>query len=219
MNGRRRPEPHSLALPGAGDKLFAPSAARNVNALCDLLEHVAPREGRALEIASGTGQHVVAFAARLPGLHWQPTEPAPERRASIAAHIAESGLENISAPIPLDATAPGWGARHGGQALVFLANLVHLIPMPQVRVLISEAARALAPAGRLVIYGPFMRAGELTSDGDRAFHAALVAQDPLIGYKDDCDIIDLMQAAGLEMVEAVEMPANNLGLVARRPAT
>lgn len=217
MNGRRRPEPHSLALPGAGGKLIAPSAERNVGALCDLLEHVAPREGRALEIASGTGQHVVAFAARLPGLHWQPTEPAPERRASIAAHIAESGLENISAPIPLDATAPGWGARHGGQALVFLANLLHLIPMPQVEVLVAEAARALAPAGRLVIYGPFMRAGELTSDGDRAFHAALIAEDPAIGYKDDFDVIDLIREAGLELVEAVEMPANNLALVGMRP--
>ena len=62
-----------------------------------------------------------------------------------------------------------------------------------------------------------MRAGELTSEGDRAFHASLTAQDGEIGYKDDREIIAMMQAAGLDLVRVVEMPANNLALVARRP--
>ncbi len=219
MTNEQKPERHSLALPAEAGKLFAPSAERNTGPLCDLLEQVAPRRGRALEIASGTGQHVVAFAARLPGLSWQPTEPDAARRTSIAAYVAESGLTNIAPPIALDATAPGWGAEQAGQSLIFLSNLLHLIPMRQVETLIAEAAQALAPAGRLVIYGPFMRAGELTSEGDRRFHAALVAEDPRIGYKDDRDIMELMQAAGLEIAGAVEMPANNLALVAERPPT
>ena len=217
MTGPDRPEPHSLALPGDGDRLVAPSAARNLGPIRDLLLQVAPRRGRALELASGTGQHVVAFAAALPGLHWQPTELAPDRRASIAAYVAEAGLANVAPPVALDAAAPGWGARQSGQALVFLSNLLHLIAMPRVEILIAEAAQALALGGRLVIYGPFMRAGVLTSDGDRAFHASLVTQDPGIGYKDDFDVMDLMQDAGLEMVEVVEMPANNLALVAEKP--
>jgi len=81
---------------------------------------------------------------------------------------------------------------------------------------IHEAARALAPGGRLVIYGPFMRAGELTSDGDASFHAGLIARDPAIGYKDDFDMMDLIQGAGLDMAEVIEMPANNLALVAQK---
>ena len=202
MTNEQKPERHSLALPAEAGKLFAPSAERNTGPLCDLLEQVAPRRGRALEIASGTGQHVDAA-----------------RRTSIAAYVAESGLTNIAPPIALDATAPGWGAEQAGQSLIFLSNLLHLIPMRQVETLIAEAAQALAPAGRLVIYGPFMRAGELTSEGDRRFHAALVAEDPRIGYKDDRDIMELMQAAGLEIAGAVEMPANNLALVAERPPT
>ena len=64
-----------------------------------------------------------------------------------------------------------------------------------------------------------MRAGELTSEGDARFHATLTAQDPEIGYKDDFDTIDLMQDAGLELVQVLEMPANNLALVAEKPAT
>lgn len=212
------PEPHSHAIAAGGGKLVAPSAARNVGPIGDLLSDVAPGSGTALELASGTGQHIVAFAARLPGLHWQPSEPSAERRASISAHVADSGLSNIAPPVDLDATEPGWGARHGGQALVFLSNLLHLITTPQAETLIREAARALAPQGLLAIYGPFMRAGELTSAGDRAFHASLAAMGTGIGYKDDFDIIDMMQAAGLDMTLVVEMPANNLALIAQKPA-
>lgn len=218
MSDTPKPEPHSHALPGEDGKLVAPSAERNREPLCDLMEHAAPATGEALEIASGTGQHVVGFAARLPGLTWQPSDISAERRASIAAYVAEAGLPNIRPPIDLNAAEPGWGADHAGRALIAVVNLLHLIPMRQVETLIGEAARALARGGRLVVYGPFMRAGELTSEGDRAFHATLVAHDPAIGYKDDFDVMDLMQAAGLDMVEAVEMPANNLALIAEKPA-
>ncbi|TDK43860.1 DUF938 domain-containing protein [Antarcticimicrobium luteum] len=214
----RKTEIASHAVPGEGDKLIAPSAERNLAPICDLLAHVAPTSGKALEIASGTGQHVAAFAARFPDLHWQPSEPDAARRASIDAYAAESGCPNIAPALALDAARPGWGAELSGQNLITLCNLLHLIPMERVEVLIAEAARALAPGGRLVIYGPFMRAGELTSEGDAAFHASLTAQDPRIGYKDDFDVIDLMQEAGLELAEVVEMPANNLALIAQKPA-
>ncbi len=207
----------SQAHKGDGDKLIAPSALRNMDPIRDLMLQVAPPRGRALEIASGTGQHVVAFARALPDLQWQPTEPQAERRASIDAYGREAGLANLAPALDLDAAQPGWAARLGPRDLIVLINLLHLIPMAQVETLIAEAARALAPGGRLVVYGPFMRAGELTSDGDARFHASLVESDPLIGYKDDFDIIDRMQAAGLMLMQAIEMPANNLALIAERP--
>jgi len=207
----------SIAHTGAGDRLLAPSASRNVDAICDLLRVVAPVTGKALELASGTGQHVARFAAILPGLHWQPSEVDPARRASIDAHASDTGFANLAPAIALDATAPGWGAGHSGQTLIFLANLLHLIPEQKAGTLIAETAKALAQSGRLVIYGPFMRGGDLTSDGDRSFHASLIAQDPAIGYKDDFDVVDQMQEAGLDMVDVIEMPANNLALVAAKP--
>lgn len=205
----------SVAAAAGGAKLHAPSAERNAAFIADLLGQTAPRTGIALELASGTGQHVVAFAARLPGLTWHPTDLDPERLASIAAYRAEAGLPNIEAPVALNATAPGWGAAWAVD-LVVLVNLLHLIGTNEARTLIAEAARALNRDGRLVIYGPFLRAGELTSDGDRGFHERLVAADPDIGYKDDFDVMDWMQEAGLEIAEVVEMPANNLAIVARR---
>ncbi|KIC22853.1 MULTISPECIES: DUF938 domain-containing protein [unclassified Leisingera] len=217
MPVRSVPGTASVAEPQGG-KLFAPSAARNAGAICDLLAKVAPPQGRALEIASGTGQHVIEYAARLPGLTWQPTEVDATRRASIQAYAEEAGLPKIAPPIELDATAPGWCADHAGQDLIVLVNLLHLISESEARTLIQEAAAALAPSGRFVIYGPFMRGGNLISEGDRAFHAAITAHDPETGYKDDAEVIRWLQAAGLELVQTVDMPANNLALVSEKRA-
>ncbi len=174
---RKPPQTANVAWPGAGAKLCAPSAERNCTALCDLLSQVAPAQGRALELASGTGQHAVAFARRLPGLHWQPTDPDPGRRASIDAYRADAGLDNLAAAQALDVTLPGWGRARAGQDLIVLCNLLHLISPPEAHVAIHEAAGALAAGGRFVIYGPFTRAGALTSPGDAAFHASLTAHD------------------------------------------
>jgi SAM-dependent methyltransferase len=216
MPVRSVPGTASVATPEAG-KLFAPSAASNMGALGDLLQRVAPTQGHALEIASGTGQHMVGYAARLPGLCWQPTEVDPARRTSIDAYAQEAGLANVLTARALDATSPGWGAQLDRQQdLIVLSNLLHLISAAEVRILISEAASALAPKGRLVIYGPFMRGGTLTSAGDAAFHTSLTAHDPETGYKDDRDTIGWLQAAGLDLVETVEMPANNLALVSEK---
>ncbi len=200
-----------------GGKLFAPSAARNIAPICDLLEGIAPRYGQALEIASGTGQHVVAYARRLPGLTWQPSDVDETRRASVDAYVAEAALDNLRPAALLDATEQDWAQRVEPVDLIVLSNLLHLITEGDAKTLIREAARALKPSGKLCIYGPFMRAEELTSEGDRAFHASLIAHDPEIGYKDDFDTIDWIQNAGLDMTDVIEMPANNLALVAQKP--
>ena len=211
-----KPVSISTAFAGVGDRLKAPAAARNMEAICDLLQEVAPASGNALELASGTGEHVTRFAALLPGLNWQSSDVDATRRASADAYAKDAGVGNLAPAIDLDATASGWGATHAGRSLIFLSNLLHLITDAQAQTLICEAAIALNRGGRLVIYGPFMRGGELTSDGDISFHQSLKARDPLIGYKDDFDVMDMMQETGLDMVDVIEMPANNLVLVAEK---
>ncbi|MGR3635343.1 MAG: DUF938 domain-containing protein [Shimia sp.] len=212
------PDSASVATPDEGGKLFAPSAARNVDAITNLLTEIAPPTGHALEIASGTGQHVVHFAAVLSGLDWQPTEIDASRRASIAAHLAEANLPNVAAPIPLDATAAGWGGRHAGKNLITLSNLLHLVSASEAQTLVTEAAQALAPGGILVIYGPFKRGEALISEGDKSFDDSLRAQDPEIGYKPDATVLEWGKAAGLIPRTPREMPANNLALIWQKPA-
>ncbi len=217
MSRRPLPPSASIVTPGDGARLVAPAASRNVASLCDLLADVVPTEGRALELASGTGQHVTAFAERFPTLDWQPTEIYPDRRASIDAYAA--ALPNTRPAAGLDATQPGWSRGFPDRDLVILINLLHLISWPEAQILIAETAKALAPGGRFVLYGPFMRAGQLTSDGDIRFHTELVRKDPEIGYKDDAQVRSCIEKNGLVVLRIVQMPANNLAFIARKPGT
>lgn len=210
------PPSASVSLPVEGAKLHSPSAMRNAPAIVALLQEVAPAEGRALEIASGTGQHVVAMATALPDLTWHPTDIAPDRLASINAYAAEAGLPNLRPAQYLDAARSGWAAEHEPYDLVYLGNLLHLIPHSDAQAVLAGAAAVLAPEGTLVIYGPFMRAGVLTSKGDQSFDAELRAANPAIGYKDDTWIAGVLNAVGLRHRTLREMPANNISFIARR---
>lgn len=206
----------SVAHPGENGKLRAPAVERNADPILTLLGMHIEGGGRALELASGTGQHAVHFARALPDLDWQPSDIDDERLASIDAWAAEAALPNLRTAIRLDATEAGWATEHAGFDLVLVVNLLHLIAETSAKTVISEAGQALAPGGRLVIYGPFLRGGETTSEGDARFHASLTAQRTGIGYKDDFDVVDWLHDAGLTLIDLVEMPANNLAFVAEK---
>lgn len=213
---RKAPPQASIAHKADGARLHAPSAERNMAPITDILTRYAPAQGPALEIASGTGQHVIHFARALPALEWQPTEIDPDRRASIAAWARDAARPNLRPPVPLDACRAGWAQNHERQALIVLVNLLHLISTAEARALISETAQALASGGRFLIYGPFLRAGKPVSDSDARFHASLQASAPEIGYKDCADVADWLNRAGLELIAQHEMPANNLTLIAEK---
>lgn len=212
-----------LALPDSGAPSegairHAPSAARNLEPIADVLARYLPESGRALELASGTGQHVCGFAARFPVLHWQPSDIDPSALASITARIAQAPRDNLAAPLALDACQPGWAAEIGPFDAICLTNLLHLIAMPEVQTLLAEAALALAPGGRFCLYGPFRRGDELITEGDRAFDASLRAQDPAIGYKDIGEVAAILARHGLREIARQDMPAGNLMLIAECPA-
>jgi predicted O-methyltransferase YrrM len=210
------PPSASIAEAAGGAKLHAPSAARNGPAIVALIQQIAPARGRALEIASGTGQHVAELACALPQIDWHPSEIDPLRIASVDAYVAEAGLENLHSAQQLDATRDGWSAAHRPYDLVHLSNLLHLIPEPAAKAVITEAASAVADNGLLVLYGPFKRGGALTSQGDTTFDAELRAADPAIGYKDDAWVTRVLTQAGLTLIAIREMPANNLAFIASR---
>lgn len=213
---QRLPPNASVATNAGGAKMHAPAAARNANDLAGLIAHYARSAGRALELASGTGQHVVTFAEACPHLTWQPSEVDAERLASIAAYRAEASLDNVLPPLLLDACASNWSEQVPAQDLILTINLAHLVPDAAVKHLIAEAAQALTTNGMLILYGPFKRSGELTSEGDARFDASLRGADPEIGYKDDVRISAWLTAAGLPNIAKAEMPANNLAFVATR---
>lgn len=207
------PASASIAEPDIGARLSAPSAQRNAPLIARELAAHSPSHGRALEIASGTGQHVVAFAAALPDVIWQPSDIDATRRASIDAW---ADAPNILPAIELDATTAGWSAAHKGQDRIVLVNLLHLISTAEAQTLLSEVALALAQGGTFALYGPFLREGRTVSDSDASFHASLQASDPEIGYKDADEVAGWMRNTGLTPAPAIEMPANNLMFFARQ---
>jgi SAM-dependent methyltransferase len=209
----RRLQLPDAPLPDKDGRLTAAAAARNREAILGVLLPRLPRQGDVLEIASGTGQHIAALAAHRPDLSFHPSDPDPVRRVSIDAYC--TGLPNVAQAGDLDACQPGW-AIEAAMDMVLIVNLLHLISDGELSILLDEVRRVLAPDGLLAIYGPFLRGGQTTSDGDRAFDASLRAQDAAIGYKEIEAIQSVLTALDLS-VEVVEMPANNLMILARAP--
>ena len=60
--------------------------------------------GVILEIASGSGGHVVHFARNFPTLVFQPSDPEPAQ-LSVAASVKAMGVANVRAHIALDLLA------------------------------------------------------------------------------------------------------------------
>ncbi len=210
------PETASVANSKGDARLFAPSAEKNSAPIVNLIKQIAPKSGEAFEIASGTGQHIVKLALSLPNLSWSPSEVDEERIKSISAWIKAENLSNIKPPLHLDATETGWSKSLPQSDFILLVNLLHLISWSETEILISELSKALKTEGIALIYGPFMRNGELTSEGDRKFHVSLNQTEPDIGYKDDLDMQRLFSNFGLSCLEKVEMPANNLAFVLKK---
>lgn len=210
-------EQHSVAHAGqTGDgRLFAPAAARNAHAIVDALVPHLPTTGNALEIASGTGEHVVKLAAATPNLVWQPTDIDPERLASIAAWTTHTSTPNILPPQAYNAVTDPWPG--APMDAVFLSNLTHLISTPQAEALLAHLADALATNGLLTIYGPFLRGHTFASEGDERFDASIRAQMPEAGYKDIGWIESRLIAHALQKVDTLPMPANNLMTLWKRP--
>ena len=208
--------------PQQGARLVSPAFERNAEPIRLGLAALLPdatgpaagsRPPAVLEIGSGPGQHAAHFAAAFPALVWQPTDIDAAHLASIAAWREAAGCPGLNAPFPLDASAdwaalPEVGAL-GPLAAVLAVNIVHIAPWAVTQGIVAGAGRALAPGGRLILYGPFAEGGRHTGAGNARFDAALRAQNPDWGVRDLDDLSALAAAAGLGRAEIREMPANN----------
>ena len=190
----------------------APATARNRDAILEVLRRLAPARGTLLEVASGSGEHAAHFAAALPGLEFQPSDPDPARRASIDAWCA--GIPNVRPALALDAAGAGWPG--GPFDLLLCCNMIHIAPWSAAEGLVAGAGRVLPPGGILLLYGPFRRAGVPTAPSNEAFDASLRAQNPAWDLRDLEAVDKLARAAGFAAPEVTQMPANNLCVAWRR---
>lgn len=201
---------------GGEAKRFAPATQRNREAITDVLREWLPAAGLVLEVASGTGEHVVHFAAAFPHLIWQPTDFDHAGLASIAAWAAESGCPNILPPRQLDASAADWPVTRADAILCI--NMVHIAPWEASEGLFAGAARLLAPGALLYLYGPYRAAGVPTAESNEAFDASLKARNPAWGLRSVEQMHALAARTGFEPAGLVQMPANNISLFYKRSA-
>ena len=191
------------------DLPHSPAAERNKDAILAVLRTFLPPRGTALEIASGTGQHVTFFASALPDWIWQPTEADETLLPAMAARITQTRLPNIRPPVHLDVLAPQWPFADAFDA-IFCANMIHITPWETCAALMHGAARHLGPGGVLVTYGPYLEDDVPTAPSNEAFDASLRARDPAWGIRRLADVQAEASRAGLVMRRRHSKPANNL---------
>ncbi|WP_271085788.1 DUF938 domain-containing protein [Brevundimonas sp. NIBR11] len=194
--------------------LTSPAVARNTAPILEVLRAHLPARARVLEIASGSGEHALAFARALRATTWTPSDPSPEARASIAAWRAEAGLPNLEPPLEIDASAEAWP--EVDVQVIFCANMTHISPWAATEGLLAGAARILPdPGGLLVLYGPYRESDVPLAPSNAAFDASLKARDPAWGLRELDAVTALAKIHRLHLTRRVEMPANNLMLLFR----
>jgi Protein of unknown function (DUF938) len=203
--------PWIAAEAGSEAKKVAPAAARNRDAIRTVLQTILPAQGKVLEIASGSGEHIVHFAESFPLLHWQPSDPEPAALASIAAWSADAALPNIASPIMLDVCAPEWPVAHADAILCI--NMIHIAPWAATLGLMAGAARLLSPSAPLYLYGPFREEGVPLAHGNIDFDASLKGRDPEWGLRWVHEVASVAKSHGFILRERITMPANNLSLM------
>jgi SAM-dependent methyltransferase len=193
-------------------KRHAPATERNRDAISAVLESLLPTQGIMLEVASGTGEHIIHFARCFPHLTWQPSDAEPAALRSIAAWCGEAGLSNVRRPLEIDASGD-WPVDHADS--IICINMVHISPWAATLGLLCNASRILPPGGMLYLYGPYRQRDVPTAPSNEEFDRSLKERNPDWGLRYVEDVATEASTAGLSLDHVIEMPANNLSLLFR----
>ncbi|CAN0375622.1 unnamed protein product, partial [Phaeothamnion confervicola] len=193
-----------------------PAALRNRPYITHELQRLlADKEGKLLELASGSGAHVENLAKALPSWTFQPTEPFDVSDLKLCFEL--NPLPNVAEPVLLDARAPPAQWPGGGQGTfgcVLCINMIHIAPYECCLGLLAGAAKALRrPDGLLALYGPYAIDGNLSPESNVAFDESLRSRDDGWGIRDIVDVMEAAEAKGFELKEFRRMPANNFLVV------
>jgi SAM-dependent methyltransferase len=187
-------------------KPYSDSCDQNREPILDVISPVFSTLRRVLEIGSGTGQHAIYFAEKMPHLTWY-TSDCNCNLQGINMWLSEAALPNVIAPIELDVSSSTWPVM--SVDAIFTANSVHIMHQPDVVNLIEGAGRLLPHGGSLVIYGPFNYNRQYTSESNARFDQWLKARDPGSGIKHFEEVESLANDCGMTLAGDYAMPANN----------
>lgn len=196
---------------------FSQACENNQAAIFAVLKTALQDSQHVLEIGSGTGQHSVYFAPRLPQLIWQ-TSDLSDNHPGIAAWHTAHPAPNLRAPLAFDLSSSPWPAPENqpGFDAVFTSNTCHIVAWPLVQRMFEMVGAHLPEGGIFAIYGPFNYGGRFTSDSNRAFDAWLRQRDAQSGLRDFEKVLALAEQHGMQLQSDEAMPANNRTLVFRK---
>lgn len=196
---------------------YSPSIARNRDVIAEVFCAHISSSASVLEIASGTGEHGFHLTERMADLSWTYSDVDQSSLQSQAAWRTAAKHERLSDPLTLDVTKPDWPTLVTAPIdTIFCANMIHIAPFEAAKGLIKGSGNLLIQSGRLVLYGPFARNGQI-APSNAEFSESLKRRDPDWGVRDlDLEIAPLAKAAGLSLNTVIDMPANNLTVIFER---
>jgi len=187
-------------------KPFSAACQNNRDPILAVIEPLFSNFKHILEIGSGTGQHAVYFAEKMPHLIWHTSDQLANHEA-ILQWVDDAGLANVKSPLVLDVTQTPWPKL--SVDAVFSANTTHIMSWESVELFFAGAGTLLSPGGLLLLYGPFNYGGRYTSNSNSAFDLWLKERDPLSGIRNFESLCELAETHGMQFRQDNEMPANN----------
>lgn len=169
--------------------------------------------GQMLDVGGGSGAYSIAFARASATLRAEILD-LPTVLPIAEGHIAEAGLAGRVSTRVGDLRTDPLGS---GYDLVLLSSICHMLGPEENRDLLSRAARALAPGGRVVV-SDFV----LDEEGTGPRQAVLFSLNMLVGtpsgrsYRES-EYREFFGEAGLVDVERVRLPGPAHLVVGRKP--
>lgn len=188
------------------NKPFSESCEQNRDPILSVIQPLLSNCTNVLEIGSGTGQHAVYFAEKMPHLLWQ-TSDCAEYLPGITLWLDEAGLEISSSPIELDVSNSVWPTNNVDT--IFTANSVHIMSWKNVQDLFNGVGQLLKTNGQFIVYGPFNYDNQYTSESNARFDDWLGSRNTESSIKNFEDVCQLAEQNGMFLVKDYEMPVNN----------
>ncbi|XP_077415844.1 methyltransferase-like 26 B isoform X2 [Vanacampus margaritifer] len=192
--------------------LLSPQAERNWEGVCSVLQEALEEQSHrqlfALELGSGTGQHVIRFAQKMPFVTWQPSDIQEEAQQSIKAYIAATNAMTVLPPVHLDASEPWekWAGLSRSSCDVIVAiNLLQYSPFKTAQGVFNGAGHIIKQNGLLVTYGAYAINGTITPRCNEILEEELRKMNPEWGLPDVDVLRQLAYANGMRMERMVEM--------------
>jgi cyclopropane fatty-acyl-phospholipid synthase-like methyltransferase len=187
-------------------KPYSESCDQNKEPILSVISPVFSSLSNVLEIGSGTGQHALYFAEKMPHLRWF-TSDCQSYLDGINMWLADAALPNVEPPFELDVTSSKWPQLDIDA--IFTANSIHIMNQQNVIDFMSGVGRLLKEQGSLMIYGPFNYKGSYTSESNESFDRWLKERDAASGIKPFEEMLALAENNGMSLLTDYEMPANN----------